>query len=676
MINSKAKNPNCDISQTGFFAAFKKDIKRGAVMAKIFKASFGKPEKFVPTLFKFDTDIKLSDTCKFPIDKIDFKTTSKGCRIEFPIGNENIFGFGLQLKKVNHSGTKKTIRSNADPYADSGDSHAPVPFFVTDKGYGIFVDTARNVSFYCGASHVHNHEEQQASEIHENEAELYAARQKEESVMLIDIPVAKGVDIYIFEGESIADIVSEYNMYSGGGCMPALWGLGTLYRCHTKSDSSGVLEFAKYFRDNHIPCDIIGIEPGWQSHAYSCTFSWDKEKFSDWQDMIAKLKADNYHINLWEHAFTNPQSPIYEDLKPYSGNYEVWEGLVPDFAHNEAAKIFAEYHRDKLVKEGISGFKLDECDGSDFTGGWSFPDLSEFPSGIDGEQMHNMFGVLYQKTLMKSFGNDRTFSEVRNSGAFAAPYPFVLYSDLYAHKDFIRGVVNSGFSGLLWAPEIRGAKSEKDFVRRLQTAVFSAQLVLNQWNQTIAPWIKWNMTAQAKKLLEIRMSLIPYLYSAFYEYHTTGRPPVRALAMDYEKDENCASIDNEYMFGDSMLIAPMTEEQEEREVYLPNGDWYDLWTKQMYSGGKTVIAKTEEIPVLVKANSVIPWATPVEYISEDTCFELTIKCFGTKGSAVLVEDDGLHNDSGYKLHYIQNEGGKVKCDLGANKRYKIVGIEQ
>ena len=97
MIKSKAKNPNCDISQTGFFAAFKKDIKRGAVMVKIFKASFGKPEKFVPTLFKCDTDIKLSDTCKFPIDKIDFKTTSKGCRIEFPIGNENIFGFGLQL---------------------------------------------------------------------------------------------------------------------------------------------------------------------------------------------------------------------------------------------------------------------------------------------------------------------------------------------------------------------------------------------------------------------------------------------------------------------------------------------------------------------------------------------------------------------------------------------------
>ena len=129
--------------------------------------------------------------------------------------------------------------------------------------------------------------------------------------------------------------------------------------------------------------------------------------------------------------------------------------MIPDFATEGACKLFEDYHRENFVKKGIAGFKLDECDNSDYNpSNWSFPDATEFPSGMDGEQMHSAIGTLYQNLILGIYSseNRRTYSQVRSSGALSAPLPFVLYSDLYNHKQFIRGVVNSGFSGVLWCP--------------------------------------------------------------------------------------------------------------------------------------------------------------------------------------------------------------------------------
>ena len=101
-----------------------------------------------------------------------------------------------------------------------------------------------------------------------------------------------------------------------------------------------------------------------------------------------ELKEEHFRVNLWEHAFVHPTSPIYEELLPYSGDYQVWDGLVPDFITPEGRQIYADYHQKAHVDLGVSGYKADECDNSDFTGNWSFPELSQFPSGADGEQMH------------------------------------------------------------------------------------------------------------------------------------------------------------------------------------------------------------------------------------------------------------------------------------------------
>ncbi len=302
------------------------------------KITFGTPEKIVPSNYCQGFHYEETEVA-FDISKFQFKTTQRGCLLEFPIAyEEQIFGFGLQLKGFNHKNHKLALRANSDPVAYSGDSHAPVPFFVTNKGYGIYFDTARYIEVCCGYGKNKDRIPVEDNSIIATAEDLYRKNGlKETTIMSVEIPVAKGVDIYIIEGDSITDIVAQYNMLSGGGCEVPEWGLGVMYRCYAKNTGDQVMAMADYFRDNDIPCDIIGLEPGWQSSSYSCSYLWDPERFPNYREVVEYLKKKDYHINLWEHAFVNATSPLYKKLHDLSGDYEVWKVNHPGLWH-EAGK--------------------------------------------------------------------------------------------------------------------------------------------------------------------------------------------------------------------------------------------------------------------------------------------------------------------------------------------------
>lgn len=564
------------------------------------KITFGTPEKIVPSNYCKGLDYKETDI-KYDTTKFKFRETARGCVLEFPIEyEEQVYGFGLQLKGFNHKNHKLQLRVNSDPVANTGDSHAPVPFFVTTGGYGMYFDTARYIEVHCGYGKNKNRPSEPDNTIIATAEDLYKkCGLRETTVMSVEIPVAKGIDVYIFEGDTITDIVSQYNMFSGGGCDVPEWGLGVLYRCYAKYTGDDVINMAKYFRENDIPCDIMGLEPGWQTNSYSCSYLWDEERFSNHEEVVKYLTENGFHINLWEHAFVNSSSPIYKELHDLSGDYEVWKGIIPDFGIEEAQEIFARHHREYLVDKGIDGFKLDECDSSDFVHDWSFPNCTEFPSGMDGEQYHCMFGVLYMQAILKALGDKPTLSEVRNAGALSASYPFVLYSDLYDHRDFIRGAVNSGFSGILWTPEVRDAKTKEEFLRRLQSVVFSVQCLVNAWYLEEAPWKEFDCEEEAVALLRERAKLVPKLKEAFVKYKNTGKAPVRALVSDYTNDKETYEIDDQYLFCDDLMVAPIIAGETERKVYIPEGSWVDYWTNEPVKNGYMTV-NTDTIPVYRK----------------------------------------------------------------------------
>ncbi|MBQ7637945.1 MAG: glycoside hydrolase [Clostridia bacterium] len=565
----------------------------------IYKKTFGTPERFVPTAFAPEPKAEIALMPDEIAEKIAFSAGKRGVKLTLALeGDTAVYGFGLQMKEINHRGNKITLRCNADPSSRTGDSHAPVPFFVTDKGWGMYVDTARNAVFYCGSElnrglKAADFEEYAESEFVDNTRDLYADKTRENAALTIEVPLAEGVDVYYFTGESILDIVSQYNMLGGGGCLPPDWGLGNFYRCCGRFNEDEVLEMAKSIRDQRIPCDMLGLEPGWQTRVYSCSYVWS-EKFPHHKELLQKLTDMGYKVNLWEHFFVHPTAPVFDALLPFSADYYVWHGLVPDLSIQEAQDIYASHQR-TLVEEGVYGFKVDECDGSDFTGGWSYPDCAVFPSGMDGEQFHHLAGMLGAQTLLKAMGERETYSEIRAMGALCSSYPFVLYSDLYDFDDYLRAVINSGFSGLLWSPEVRQCSSKSDLVRRIQLVAFSAQSLVNAWNYDHQPWLDFEAANEVREMFEMRMRLVPYIRKAFIRYKEKGVPPVRSLVCDYE---NARHIEDEFIFGD-MIVAPIRPEENEREVWLPEGEWVMLFDKKEYAGG-TFNISTDKIPVFYR----------------------------------------------------------------------------
>jgi alpha-D-xyloside xylohydrolase len=620
----------------------------------VWRARLGTPESHTPVSTRIiPPSIKafnvLPEVSSPPLRDIRGMVTSRGCRLSLPIaGDELMYGFGLQLLSVQQRGNKRIIRVNADPKGDSGDSHAPVPFYVTTNGYGVLVDTLRHAEFYCGEIHPRPTQSIRPDSVivntPQNTREL--ERQKP-SRALVEVPRASGVDVYLFAGPSMLQAVQRYNLFSGGGVAPPEWGLGFWYRPEMHLDHTAVLALAREFRERAIPCDVLGLEPGWQTHAYSCSFAWDKSRFPDPKAFLADAGAEHFKVNLWEHAFTHPSSPMFPALEPHSGDFAVWEGLVPDFASESARRVFGDYHGRELIDLGVSGFKLDECDNSDFTSGWSFPDMSHFPSGLDGEQMHAVFGLRYQHTIWQQFQERRqpTYGLARSSGALAAPYPFALYSDLYDHRQFVRGVVTAGFSGLLWCPEVRDASSEEDLIRRLQTVVFSPLAMVNAWyiknppwkqidaklnnGDTLAPnWV--TLEERCREIIGWRMQLVPYLLSAFERYALDGSPPFRALVMDYPQDKSIQFIDDQYMIGDRMFVAPLFAGEAERQVTFPAGEeWHDFWTGEKVSDHSISVPRSaDKIPVFVKTGSVIPLATVGPSSSSAMARQLVVHVYG------------------------------------------------
>jgi alpha-D-xyloside xylohydrolase len=679
----------------------------------IWRLHFGNPEQFTPTHFR-SAPIDTTNLEKMPFEqpmpldaaKIFFQVSDRGCSLQWPMSpGESIYGFGLHTELFNMANRRVMLKPTDKPENDLGESHAPAPFYVSSSGYGVFVDTARFASFYTGdVSPAGNPAETDNKGIQTSTTELYRARAQRMKTMLVDVPAAKGVDVYVFAGPTMLDAVERYNLFSGGGALPPLWGLGVQYRGYTKYGAAESLALAARIRDAHMPCDVWGIEPGWQSKVYSCSFVWDTNRFPDPNGFLQKMGAMNYRMNFWEHAFTHPSSPIYDELKAWSGNYLVWNGLVPDFASPQGRQIFLKQNRVALFDRNVESVKLDECDYQpESPAPWSFPLASKFPSGLDGEVMHSLFGLLYQQTMWEPYQEKglRTWGLVRNSHALASPLPYVLYSDSYDARCYVRGLANAGFSGLLWDPEVRNADSVEDFYRRLEVAIFSHDTVIDSWFIPNPPWDQVDrkknernqfmpdhqaVADNVRTLLQLRMSFIPYLYSAFNEYHATGKPPIRALVLDWPADPKARQMDDEFMFGDSILVAPIFAGEKSRLVYLPAGNWHDFWTHAKIRGGRTIEATNGvgQIPLFVKSGALLPLAEPVESIKPDTCFNITVNIVGDKpADFVLYEDDGVTTAyaTGEQNQIVLHASGDNHSNLRSgnyrgSERYQITSWKQ
>lgn len=573
------------------------------------------------------------------------------------VKGEQLYGFGLNFQTVHQRG--KILNLHVDHYGgkDNGRTHAPVPFYVSSQGYGVLINSARYLTVYAGSG-VRKDSPNAPVAQDRNTDKNWSSRPYSDAVEIL-VPAA-GVEIYLFAGPTTMDAIRRYNLYCGGGALPPRWGLGFTQRTQRLYTDEQVKEEVALFEEKGFPLDYIGLEPGWQSKAYPCSFEWDKGRYPDPAGFVKEMEEKGVRINLWTNPYISPASGIYKEMAPLSGSHTVWNGIVPDFTLERAQKIWTEKLKKEHLSIGVSGYKIDEVDGYDH---YLWPDVATFPSGLSAEQMRQTYGLWVQKITADMYKdqNVRTFGLVRASNAGGNALPYVIYNDYYSHEDFITALINSGFSGVLWTPEVRGSKTGEEWLRRFQSVVFSPMAMINAWSSGTKPWSFPEVSESVKEYALLRMQMMPYWYSEFAKYRFEGTPPFRAMNLEpgfnVKVTEEIVSqnlednpyleavnreVKDQYMAGEYLLVAPMFVGQESRRVILPKGNWYDFYTGEYAGNGEVITVKPglEKIPVYVKDGGIIPMMAPLLHAPKaNDIVDLEVRHYGTKPNSYLLYDD-------------------------------------
>ncbi len=610
---------------------------------------------------------------------------------------EQLYGFGLNFQTVHQRG--KILNLHVDHYGgkDNGRTHAPVPFYVSSQGYGVFINSARYITVYAGSGALKDSPNAPVAK-DRNTDKSWSSRPYSDAVSIL-VP-APGTEIYLFAGPTPMDVVRRYNLFCGGGTLPPRWGLGFTQRTQKLYTAEQVKQEADEFERQGYPLDFIGLEPGWQSKAYPCTFEWDATRYPDPSGFVKDMLDKGVRINLWTNPYVSPDSKLYKDMYPVSGSHTVWCGIVPDLAGEKARSLW----KNKLNKEhvgiGVSGYKVDEVDGYDY---YLWPDVATFPSGVSAEQMRQTYGLWVQRTTAELYKarNQRTFGLVRASNAGASSMPYVIYNDYYSHPDFITALINSGYCGVLWTPEVRSSKSAEDWLRRFQSVVFSPMAMINAWSSGTKPWTFPEVAEQVKEYALLRMQMMPYWYTEFARYHFDGIPPFRGMSLEAGFNPDAAvttelkekslednpyleavtkEIKDQYMAGEYLLVAPMFKGQTERKVVLPQGDWYDFYTGAYVGNGETITATPglDRIPVYVKDGAIIPMMEPMLHVPKPGVkVNLEIRHYGkANGSYRLYDDDGETFDyekgvyAWRDINVVREKNGKLKGTISKAEKGK------
>ena len=598
----------------------------------------------------------------FPLDQkeITGKLRDGKTYLRFPlVKDEQLFGFGLNFQTVHQRG--KILQLHVDHFGgkDNGRTHAPTPFYVSSAGYGVFINSAKYINVYAGTA-VQRDSKNPPAEKDRNTDKSWSSRPYSDGVEML-VPAA-GVEVYLFAGPTALDAVRRFNLFNGGGCLPPRWGLGFTQRVRSLYSSAEVEAEAKAFAEKGFPLDFIGLEPGWQSASYPCTFEWDKKRYPDPAAFVKSMQEQGIRLNLWINPYVSTKSVIYKKIKPFTASHTVWTGAVPDFTMPEARQIFFDQLFKDQVKLGVSGYKIDEVDGYDH---YLWPDVASFPSGHTAEQMRQTYGVLLQRYSTDIYKkiNKRTYGLVRASNGGAVGMPYVIYNDYYNHEDFITALINSGYAGVLWTPEVRASKTGEEWLRRFQSVVFSPMAMINAWSSGTKPWSYPEVAEQVKTMANLRMQMMPYWYSSFAKYHFEGTPPFRGMNLEpgfnaeFKKETVNASLEenpyaeavgkeikDQYMAGEYLLVAPMFAGQKSRKVVLPKGRWYDFYTGKYAGDGEVITVEPglDKIPVFVKDGGIIPMmAARLHAPKAGELCDLEVRHYGEKeGSFALYDDDG------------------------------------
>jgi alpha-D-xyloside xylohydrolase len=526
---------------------------------------------------------------------------TKYLNIQMSLGvGENVYGLGERFSAFVKNGQSVDIY-NEDGGTSSEQAYKNIPFYLVSGGahgaYGVFVNHSGRVSMEVAS----------------------------ENVERVQFTVAgESIEYLIIAGPTPKDVLRRYTGLTGRPALPPAWSFGLWLSTSfvTDYDEKTVQSFIDQMRAYDIPLSVFHFDCFWMREFRWCDFTWDPRVFPDPAGMLARLKADGLRISLWINPYIGQASPLFAEakqlgylLKRADGSvwqWDLWQAgnAIVDFTNPGAC----EWYKSKLqplLEMGVDCFKTDF--------GERIPTDVVYFDGSNSEQMHNMYTQLYNKTVFSllhqhSPGNAVVFARSATAGGQTMPVHWGgdNTSTFESMAESLRGGLSLGLCGFgFWSHDIGGFEGNPDpavFKRWVPFGLLSSHSRLHGNESVRVPWaFDEEAVTVTRTFTKLKASLMPYLYDTAHEAADRGLPMMRAMMLEFPDDPTCLHLDRQYMFGPSLLVAPVFAHSGTVQFYVPAGRWTSLLNGTVIEGPRWVTETHgfDSLPLYVRPGSTI-----------------------------------------------------------------------
>lgn len=556
--------------------------------------------------------------------------------------DEMIFGCGESATGLNKAGQKVNLFVTDPQGPETDQMYKPIPFFMSNRGYGMFMHTSAPVTCDFGATYIGLNKMFMGDE---------------------------NLDLFVFFGEP-KDILDEYTDLVGKPGMPPLWSFGTWMSRITYFSEKEGYDVAANIRKNKYPCDVIHFDTGWFDVDWQCDYKFSENRFQNPQQMLKDLRSQGFHVCLWQLPYFTPKNRYFselieKDMYVKNGNGELpYEDVVLDFSNPETVK----WYQDKLaglLNIGVSAIKVDFGEAAPLNG--------IYASGKSGWYEHNLYPVRYDMAvseITKKLHNENIMW-ARAAWAGSQRYPLHWGGDAATTNTGLLGTLRAGLSfGLsgfsFWSHDMGGfvKSTPEDLYCRWIPFGFLTSHTRAYGAPPTEPWLYDSKRVQDvfRKSAEMKYRLMPYVYAQAKECTEKGLPMLRALFVEFPDDPGAWKVDDEYLFGSQILVAPLLESgMTGRTVYLPEGKWIDYQTEKVYEGGwHRIEAGSLPIIMLVRDGSVLPHLKLAQSTAEMDWSKMSLKVYSAdkkqaEGLVCLPADN--------RIQVVKVDCGKAKPQL-------------
>ncbi|WP_368657759.1 alpha-xylosidase [Metabacillus halosaccharovorans] len=487
---------------------------------------------------------------------------------------------------------------NEDGGTSSEQSYKNIPFFLSNKGYGVLVNHPENVSFEIAS----------------------------EAVSKTQFSVeGECIEYFLIGGETPKEVLTNYTELTGKPALPPAWSYGLWLTTSFTTDynEETVTHFVDGMAERDIPLSVFHFDCFWMKEFEWCNFEWDKDAFPEPEAMLKRLKDKGLKICVWINPYIAEKSKLFDEaaengylLKKANGDvwqWDLWQGGmgVVDFTNPAACEWYCGKLKG-LLDMGVDSFKTDF--------GERIPTDVVYYDGSDPQRMHNYYAYLYNKVVFDLLEEEKGKKEAvvfaRSAAVGSQQFPVHWGGDCNATyesmAESLRGGLSLSLSGFgYWSHDIGGFENTASpdlFKRWLAFGLLSSHSRLHGSSSYRVPWLFDEEAVDVTKhFSKLKNRLMPYLYSASVENHNTGVPVMRPMLLEFAEDPNTHVLDRQYMLGNSLLVAPIMNEEGVGSYYLPQGKWTHYLTKEVVEGGtwRTENYDYLSLPLFIKENSIL-----------------------------------------------------------------------